>query len=189
MLDNKISKLLSSSKLSLPFLKDQLVLVQTLLIYQIIRLFDGDVRQRAYAERHFAILEEWTQRLQIACVEYESDQDPSQTQYYRWILIESARRTSLMSLMVHGIYCLLRDGVCTTVPKMAFLPMSMNGALWNMSEEDWWLKTHGRGSDLLTYQEFVVGWSDGTPYEIDAFETIMLAACKHKITDNSFKAS
>ncbi len=101
--------------------------------------------------------------------------------YQRWVFVESARRTILMSVMVQAMYSVLKDGVCTCVPRIEKLPISANGALWNMSEEDWWQTTLGFGGDLLTYREFVDKWNAGPTFQKDAYETILLAACKHNL--------
>lgn len=43
---------------------EQLAAVQALVLYQIIRLFDGDIRRRADAERANPTLQDWTRQLQ-----------------------------------------------------------------------------------------------------------------------------
>ncbi|MCJ1303252.1 hypothetical protein MMC08_006060 [Hypocenomyce scalaris] len=180
MLDGRISSLVVASNSSSAWsIEDYLVGVQALIVYQIIRLFDGDIRQRANAERHFTMLEAWTGRLHSASNIFYNDFSSDKSLYQRWVFIESARRTVIMSVMVQAMYSHIKDGVCSSVPLLATLPMSVNGALWNMSEEDWWQSTLGFGSDLLTYQEFVDQWSGGATFQTDAFETILLVACKH----------
>jgi hypothetical protein len=127
------------------------------------------------------MLEAWTSQLRSASNIFHNDFSSSKSLYQRWVFIESARRTVMMSVMVQAMYSLLKDGVCSSVPLMATLPISVNGALWNMSEEDWWQTTLGFGSDLLTYQEFLDKWSGGATFQTDVFEIILLAACKHNL--------
>ena len=168
-------------------MEDTLVGVQALVIYQIIRLFDGDIRQRANAERQFPLLDAWTCRLRSLANNLMSDNSVAHwSLYQRWIFIESARRTVMMSVMVQAIYTVVKEGVCSLVPFLATLPISVNGALWNMSEEEWWQSTLGLGSDLLPYREFVDEWSSGTAIQTDAFETILLVACKHNMTRQKY---
>ena len=168
-------------------MEETLVGVQALVIYQIIRLFDGDIRQRANAERHFPLLETWTCRLRSLANNLMSDNSVAQwSLYQRWIFIESARRTVMMSTMVQGMYNVVKNGVCSLVPFLATLPISINGALWNMSEEEWWQSTLGLGSELLPYSEFVDEWSSGAAMQIDAFETILLVACKHNLSKQRY---
>ena len=185
ILDARISTLVESSTSSAWSIEDYLVGVQALIVYQIIRLFDGDIRQQANAERHFTMLETWTSQLRLASNNFHLDFGSNKSLYQVWILIESARRTVMMSVMVQAMYSLLKHGVCSSVPLMATLPISINGALWNMSEGDWWQTTLGYGSDLLTYQEFVDNWNGGDTSQTDAFETILLVACKHNLKRSS----
>jgi hypothetical protein len=177
MLDRSVSRLISSSS-SWAF-EDMLLATQALTFYQIIRLFDGDVRQRANAERQLTILKAWTTRLREAVTLYESILDLKKTAYDRWVLIESARRTILVSALLQAIYSLLRDGMCSSVPMMATLPVSLDGKLWTKSEQEWWEETSGTATELVTYREYVIKWSQGHPLHIDAYETILLVACKH----------
>jgi hypothetical protein len=180
MLDNRISSLIESSKSSLWSTKDYLVGVQVLIIYQIIRLFDGDIRQRANAERHLGILETWTFQLNSTS-NICSDDCATESPYQRWVFIESARRTVIMSIMVQAMYSLLKDGFCTSIPLMATLPVSADGALWGASEETWWETTLGFGGDLFTYQDFINQWNRGQALYTDSYETILLAACRHNL--------
>jgi len=181
MLDSRVSSLLTASRSSCWSIKDYLVGVQSLIMYQIIRLFDGDIRQRANAERHLTLLESWTIRLQSMGNNCQHDDTSPESLYEYWVLIESIRRTVIMSVMLQAMYSILKDGFCTSVPLLGTLPVSVDGSLWNVPEEVWWQATLGLGSDLLTYQEFVNEWSGGKNFDTDAYETILLAACKHNL--------
>lgn len=44
--------------------RDLLIMIQALLLYQIIRLFDGDIRQRGHAETAMPALKEMTMQLE-----------------------------------------------------------------------------------------------------------------------------
>jgi hypothetical protein len=179
-LDSRISSLIESSKSSSWLAKDYLVSVQALVMYQIIRLFDGDIRQRANAERHLELLQIWTFRLHSRCNIFRNDSD-TESPYQRWVFIESTRRTITMSIMVQAMYSLVRDGYCTSVPLLATLPVSVDGALWKLPEESWWQTTLGLGGDLFTYQDFVNHWNGGQDLYTDTYESILLGACRHNI--------
>ena len=73
---------------------DNLAGVQALILLQIIRLFDGDIRQRAMAEQQAVILDLWTEQLR----NYATSEvyDPW-TPWQLWVFDESLRRTVLMS--------------------------------------------------------------------------------------------
>lgn len=180
MLDSRVSSLIESSKSCSWSPKDYLVGLQALIIYQIIRLFDGDVRQRANAERHLAILETWAFQLQSTSNMFHNDRG-TESQFQCWVFIESIRRTITMSVMVQAMYSLLKEGFCTSVPLLAMLPVSVDGALWNVSEETWWQTTLGHGGDLFTYQDFLDQWNEGKPLHTDVYENILLGACRHNL--------
>jgi hypothetical protein len=181
MLNYKISSLIAASNSSSWLIEDYLLGVQALILYQIIRLFDGDIRLRANGERHFATLETWTKHLQSTGNIYANETSSNKSLYQRWVFIESTRRTVLMSVLLQGLYSLLKDGVCDSVPLMATLPVSVNGALWDMSEEDWWQSSLGVGSELLTYHEFTTQWNGGKQFHKDVYETMLLVACRHTL--------
>lgn len=180
MLDSRVSNLINDSKSSPWLAKDYLIAVQAMTMYQIIRLFDGDIRQRGNAERHLEILQSWTFQL-IPTNDIYTNNCNSESPYERWVFIESTRRTALMSTMVQAMYSLTKDGYCTSIPFLATLPLSIDGALWNSSEESWWQSTFGLGGDLVTYGDFVNKWRDGQALYTDTFETILIAACRHNL--------
>ncbi|KAK7415544.1 hypothetical protein QQX98_005790 [Neonectria punicea] len=109
--------------------------VQSLLIYCIIRLFDGDIRQRHFAERHLPILHDWTKEMLLNASRATSDDtllfgnaltnyspqfttEPSipcqvsseQLLWHAWILSESVRRTWCISMGIQASYELLKTG-------------------------------------------------------------------------------
>lgn len=178
MLDSRISSLIRSSKSSLWSTKDYLVAVQAMIIYQIIRLFDGDIHQRAKAEGQFRILETWASHLHSTTNYGDTD---SESPYQRWIFMESARRSVTMSIMLQAIYSILKDGYCTSVPQMTTLPVSVNGALWIASEDAWWETTLGLGGELITYQDFLAQWNGGQALFAGTYESILMGACRHNV--------
>lgn len=187
MLDNNMTRLIAGSSTWGP--EDLLLATQALVIYQIIRLFDGDIRQRARAERQFVMLEAWTSQLQAALNDFQHISSSENSMHRLWVLSESARRTILVSVMLQALYSLLRDGICSSVPYMSTLPVSLDGALWNLSAEDWCKTSLGIESDLVSYRDFVVKWNGGAPLQIYEYETILLVACKHNAQRLSFKVS
>ncbi|CZR53681.1 uncharacterized protein PAC_03561 [Phialocephala subalpina] len=103
---------------------EQISKVQALLIYQIIGLYDGDIRLRHLAESHIPILNKWMQDM----VQLASDQTtclgslvisptgptsvaPCETQnllWYAWILAESIRRTWVVGSGAQVVYLALQ---------------------------------------------------------------------------------
>lgn len=173
ILESKITALLQESVSTR--VEDNLVALQALILYQIIRLFDGDVRQRANAERHLELLDIWTLRLQQ---NYLQAVFSSKAGYDHWVLIESIRRTTMISVILRSLYFAMRDGYCQLVPLLASLSVSTKSSrLWKMAEDEW----HGakRNSQVLTYAEFTDEWNKGNVNGVDEYEKLLLMACKY----------
>jgi hypothetical protein len=178
ILDRKVSALINHFNVPSWPIDEGLLGVQALVVYQIIRLFDGSIRPRAAAEHDFMHLQAWTGNLQQT---YQASQHAcSSSPYKRWIYLESVRRTIMMSVLLQGLYGQLRDGACALVPLLAGLPMSMSASLWKMPEIQWW-KSQGRENPfiILTYSEFVDEWNEGRVVDVDGFESMLLVACRH----------
>lgn len=89
---------------------EKLARTQALFLYQIIRLFDGDVSLRAQGEKDIPLLNSWLGEL---CKIRENlgengarDQPPKE--WEKWIFAESVRRTILMAYSVMTMYDLMR---------------------------------------------------------------------------------
>jgi hypothetical protein len=176
ILSTKLNDLLS--KLPYCSLEDELASVQALIIYQIIRLFDGDIRQRGMAEAHFQILTAWAMHLRQRS-EFELTPSLQSSPYRKWLFIESARRTVLMAIFLQAIYCGIKDGYCSSVPEMAGLPLTVRGDLWEVrSEGEWMQATCGSQPDVLTYHEFVEAFDGGQAGGVvEDFQKALLVAC------------
>lgn len=183
-LDAEISELLQTDS-SLWSLEDALAHVQALLLYQIIRLFDGDIRQRVFAEQHNPILASWTDtlyvRLKQQCSPYSHHSLAEKSEWKSWILMESARRTVLMSLFLRGYYHALKTGFCSTIAAMADLPVSTRAVLWELeSPARWQLALKAAEPDLIPYKDLTARWEEGEldGEEIGEFERLFIIACK-----------
>ena len=107
MLDNKIDTLLLESNSAT--VEDNLLAFQALILYQTIRLFDGDKQQHAKAERHLALLDLWTLWLQQ---NYNQAISSPKGGYAKWVLIESIRRTTMVSVFLRCLSSALKHGYC-----------------------------------------------------------------------------
>lgn len=176
ILSCKLSELVSTRQYC--SFEDELASVQALIIYQFIRLFDGDIRQRGIAEAQFQVLDAWATRLRQRG-EFETPLSNQSSPYRNWLLIESVRRTVLMSVFLQGIYRAIKEGFCNHVPAMQGLPLTVKGELWDTkSESDWMQATRGSQPDVLTYHEFVVMWDGGSVGgDIEGFQKMLLVAC------------
>ncbi|KAI0186684.1 hypothetical protein EV127DRAFT_500382 [Xylaria flabelliformis] len=96
---------------------EKLARSQALFLYQIIRLFDGDVTLRAQGEKDMVLFRTWLRELchirdnlgDLARLEYASVRDQSPVEWEKWIFAECVRRTILMAYAVIGLYELLKD--------------------------------------------------------------------------------
>lgn len=132
---------------------------QTLLIYQIIRLFDGDIRSRAQAENSMDILLSWAGQLwESASKDAESTTyekasmkdrcggvsdtnafsvDGSVPGLWRaWYVAESIRRTYVAIIFVQGMYQTLKQGWAFCPGGVSF---TVTNGLWDSSSaHTWW---------------------------------------------------
>ncbi|KAK9780257.1 hypothetical protein SCAR479_02894 [Seiridium cardinale] len=96
---------------------DKLARTQALFLYQIIRLFDGDIALRAQGEKDMPVLLIWLGELckireNLGDLEELEDitvRKRSPMEWERWIFAESVRRTIIMAYSVITLYELLKD--------------------------------------------------------------------------------
>ena len=183
-LDAEVSELLQTNSSLLSF-EDSLAHVQVLILYQIIRLFDGDIRQRALAEQHNPILAAWTDtllsHLKRQCSPFSPCSPAEKSEWTSWILMESARRTVVMSLFLRGFYHALKTGFCSTIPAMVDLPVSTRAVLWELqSPARWQLALKAAEPELIPYKDLSPKWEEGELDEnqMGGFERLLIVACK-----------
>ena len=133
--------------------------VHALLVYQIICLYDGDIRLRHVAEDHIPVLNSWTQQM----VEHASHEvclgvsitssfheqmaaafslpDASYREnllWHSWILAESIRRTWLLACGVQGTYLTLKNGRPT--PSQGGMMFTTRKGVWEAQSALVWEK-------------------------------------------------
>ncbi|CAM1511302.1 Fc.00g088150.m01.CDS01 [Cosmosporella sp. VM-42] len=122
---------------------DHLARVQALAIYQLIRLYDGDIRQRAQAERHIDTLTNWTRQLWQsanldASLQTTFGDGAAISQIWRdWILAESVRRTWMVANYTQSIYLTLRDGLG---PCEGIINFTARRGLWDATSAAAWFR-------------------------------------------------
>ncbi|OGM42929.1 cop9 signalosome complex subunit [Aspergillus bombycis] len=156
-------------------LEELLAVVQALLIFHIIQLFDGDIRQRSLAEQNMDTLRAWTMQLQVRTGEL----GPAAPTWREWILAESIRRTVIVSILIEGLYSVLKVGRCTIVRALSILPFTSGATLWDLTTDASWLaQSHRLGSDTVLYGDFARAFENGRVLgKLDAFEKTLLAPC------------
>ncbi|KAL6809821.1 hypothetical protein V8C40DRAFT_153033 [Trichoderma camerunense] len=173
---------------------EQLARVHALMVYQIICLFDGDIRSRHLAEGRSHILNRWvTQMVECASsslyllsltldpldlVETTSPVNPSSVNggtehlWHTWILAESIRRTWLTATGLQALYLTLQQG-------WAFCP---GGMMFTTRRGVWEAKTAFAWerlcleTDIGFIQRFETEklFTEASPLEIDDFGKMIL---------------
>jgi hypothetical protein len=179
ILDDKLDALINQT-MTWVTIKDSLLGMQAMLLYQIIRLFDGCPRQRAHAERDFALLDSWTCELHKSYCASEQHLLGSSISEENWILLESVRRTVMTSVMLRDLFKAQTTGFCDLVPMMSLLPVSKNSTVWDSASEEQRQKTT-QPQTVVTYREFTNAWNEGTITELGQYETLLLIACRFAI--------
>jgi hypothetical protein len=155
-------------------LEELLTAVQALMLMHIIQIFDGNIRQRSIAEQNFYTLQFWTIQLRARA----SGLGPALT-WQEWIFGESVRRTVILSLLVNGLYSVLKFGYCTNVPALSLLPFTPGATLWHVTTSTAWSTESQCGkSNTLLYGDFSKAWESGQiPDKLDSFQKLLLTPC------------
>ncbi|KAK7188658.1 uncharacterized protein CC84DRAFT_1082465 [Paraphaeosphaeria sporulosa] len=161
-------------------LQEHLAAVQALILYQIIRLFDGDLGQAGTAARQNHLLELWTAHLwKRSFAEPIAFSKP----WDAWVFYESLRRTVMISVFMRGSWnALTQGGLCDQVPVLARLPLSKGDGFWDIREEEFdrrVARVDGR-DQLVAYGDFSLSWKPGEDDVggLTEFQRLLLVACR-----------
>ncbi|PON27096.1 hypothetical protein TGAM01_v204045 [Trichoderma gamsii] len=183
---------------------------QTLLIYQIIRLFDGDIRSRAQAENSMDLLLSWAGQLwesaskdaELAIYEKASltssitadrcggISDPNAFRvdgsvpalWRAWYAAESIRRTYVAIIFVQGMYQTLKQGWACCPGGVSF---TVTNGLWDSpSAHTWWelfIQDTAPPAQSLQLERLLL---ENQPAEVDAFvQPLLVASYGHERVD------
>ncbi|KAL7902880.1 hypothetical protein HDV63DRAFT_391739 [Trichoderma sp. SZMC 28014] len=169
-------------------LLEKLAKVQSLLIYQVIGLFDGNIRLRYLAEKRIALLKRWMNELveeayRTSCsgsvlvsaeVNTESDNPDSQNAlWYSWILSESIRRTWIIASGVQGLYLYMQQGF--TEPCQGGMMFTTRQGVWEAQSASAWDKIYSEPDAGLTkITELDRLLTEGAPSNVDSFTKVVL---------------
>ncbi|PMD66249.1 uncharacterized protein K444DRAFT_552904, partial [Hyaloscypha bicolor E] len=109
---------------------EHLTCLQALVIYQIIRLFDGDIRARADAEASENTLVDWTDRLVARTGANISPETAVSNSWENWVFEEAVSRTVIVSRMVQAMFMIVKQGFCTLVEAVTEMSFTAQKALW-----------------------------------------------------------
>ncbi|KAL4781769.1 hypothetical protein BJX76DRAFT_334620 [Aspergillus varians] len=169
VVDREVLDLLNNAEQ--PTLLDELARLQALVLYQTIRLFHGDLTQRAVAEQQQGLLMSWALKLLARSQSERRDETPTRRD---WILAECIRRTAMVVYFLYGVNSVFRDGICVGLHTLIKLPMSTAVTSWD-SEDD------GDGHvepGTISYETFLALWLVSTPRRLDPFEKLLLVPCQ-----------
>lgn len=177
-INSKIVKLMAAS--GTWGLLEHLAAVQTLIIYQIIRLFDSSLNDQTQAQRHNLLLETWAAHLW----KRSFNEPTSLTNCYEtWVFNESLRRTIMISVFVRCAWTLYtKDGLADQVPVLARIPFTQDFHAWKTGPDDWnsrVLPELLEEDGLTAYVDFTDKWTHEKEVEtLDPFGRLLLAACR-----------
>jgi len=165
----------------------QLMRLHALMVYQIIGLFDGDIRSRHVAEGHMAVQNSWAGRLFLSAAKALSNTQAaathlvgclptpstgSQQQWYLWVLAESIRRTWLVAISLSPVFTALQQGWSACPGGVMY---TNRRGLWSAtSATEWERQCLVRNVAFLQRFECATLFDDAVPADIDEFGTAML---------------
>ncbi|KAG4431746.1 hypothetical protein IFR05_012780 [Cadophora sp. M221] len=109
---------------------EHLACVQALIIFQIIRLFDGDIKQRFDAEQQDELLTSWTDSLAIRTGVISSPSNTVDRGWENWVFEEAVRRTIIVSRTAQSMFAIQRQGFCTMVGAVTGISFTAQRLLW-----------------------------------------------------------
>lgn len=173
-LESEVSILLND--IEVEEVPEGLARLQALLMYQVLQFLGQDPTQRTAAEQHKDLINASALRL-LHKIRTES----VHTQTYEdFVLAESVRRTVLTTFLLHAICSIFKHGVCTELPTLALLPVSIESKLWESSNSPCTFTAEGDLS-TLKYGEWVDLWVALPPRRrLDGFQKLLMVACKGK---------
>jgi len=131
-------------------------------------------------ERGLALLDTWTTRLQEDYFDAEIASFGSHERH--WIMLESIRRTLMVSVFLRCIYkAMQQGGVTDLVPLLAILPVTRNALKWESPSTDLQQDAYHEDDSLVTYAGYVDDWNNGNVSVAGEYENLLLRACGHVI--------
>ncbi len=149
----------------------ELAKLQATVLFQIIRLFYGDLEQRIVAERQEYLFRSFALKLlHRADTELQSTQRTWET----WVLAESVRRAVIVAFKLHTVYSRFQYGVCAEAAALGILPVSTILSSWNSKAAFLQDISHER---TTTCGGFVAFWSTASQETAEPFEKLLLVGC------------
>ncbi|KAF5553477.1 RAS small monomeric GTPase [Fusarium mexicanum] len=163
---------------------DLLSSVQAFILLQIIRLLDGDIRQRANAENVETFFINSIRRLQQRMISVgDSTQilssplrTPGSDAWETWCLAESLRRTVIIGYSLHGLYSFLRNGWDDAHHEFPALSFFGQRALWSSTSRFEWESAVAKFHALpIRFAHWELDMATAKPEDMDELGVIMIA--------------
>ncbi|EED18516.1 conserved hypothetical protein [Talaromyces stipitatus ATCC 10500] len=173
---------------------DHLARVQSLLIFVVMALFDGDIRLRHFAESYIPVLEIWVeamidhtnQMLSLSVgpekerqlyynLNVENANDRQNLNWHCWVIAESTQRTWMMAAGVQAIYSIMQSGKAP--PCRGHMVITTRPGVWEASSALAWsrlcLETN---TGIIQMSEADRLFAEAAPEEVDDFTRVFLEA-------------
>lgn len=118
--------------------EDWLLATQAMICYFFLLRFDEEFNDLCKLDHGFQTLGKWTRILQQKYFEVDarsslssSTSTSAEKKDKQWILLESIRRTIMVSVLCQCVYTHLKDGYSELVPVLEALPVSQDIEAWN----------------------------------------------------------
>lgn len=170
--------------------------VHALLIYQVLCLYDGDIRLRHVAESHIPVLTSWMEEMvehasHAVCLgDFLISSTQEQTEigsslsdiahcenllWYSWILAESIRRTWLVAAGIQGTYLVIQQG--RPVPCQGGMMFTTRQGVWDAQSAMVWEKLCSEVNvGFMQVAEADRLFTEVTPEHVDDFTLLILQA-------------
>ncbi|KAH6719549.1 hypothetical protein BKA61DRAFT_630122 [Leptodontidium sp. MPI-SDFR-AT-0119] len=161
-LEHKCQQLIASTNALLASKTDLLAVIQAPLLYQMMRLFDGDMRLRAHAGADEPIAILWAS--QLSALTYNTAHATTDTSIVKqgcksdwqsWLVDESTRRTIITTFMLKGVYSFLKLGYDS--PTDLRVCFTAQAALWDAQSSIGWC---GAQEETERLELWVTRWDE-----------------------------
>lgn len=160
-------------------LSDHLASLQALIILQIIRIFDGEIRPRADAEQQEETLTAWTKHLVQRTEVNASPGSLTANSWESWVFEETIARTVIISLMVQAMFAIQKEGFCTLVNAVTELSFTASKKVWDAPSAQHWKKALNESSRYhVPFMDFTEVLAQARPDDVGDLGMLMLVTYK-----------
>jgi hypothetical protein len=168
--DAEVSILLAPTSKST--LLEDLARLQAAVLYQIMRIFYGNLEQRIKAERQEYLIRAFAL---MVLRRVDPQTEDTEMEWNKWILAESIRRTAVIAFKLYTMYSIFRHGVCREAVAIGMLPVSPNSGSWSSQSV---YAQHSNRDLTLTHHDYARQLAETGRHDLEPFEKLLLVAAK-----------